>query len=150
MRLGHPLLLPAMPHEAIRLEDRQYLLMTTAYERHGGLLSADTVARLMRPRRDQALSKLARWIVNRTAVHLVWRTETIMPVFQFTPGDMTLRPEVVTIVEELTPAFDDWDVAVWFAEPNTWLDDQAPVDVLRADPSAVLHAARADRYIATG
>ena len=124
--------------------------MATAYERHGGLLLADTVARLMRQTHDQPLSTLARWIVNRTAVHLVWRSETILPAFQFTPGDMTLRPEVVTIVEELAPAFDDWDVAVWFAEPNAWLDGQAPVDVLRADPSAVLHVARADRYVATG
>jgi len=50
----------------------------------------------------------------------------------------------------LAPPFDDWDVAVWFAEPNTWPYGQAPVDVLRAEPSAVVHAARADRYIVTG
>lgn len=131
-----------------RCEDRQYVLMAAAYEPHGGLVPADTILCLMRRVHDQPLSRLSHWLVERTAVHFFWRSRTLMPLFQFVPGEMTLRPEVVRVVEELAPSFDDWDLAVWFAQPNICLNNRTPVDVLQTAPLAVLHAAQRHRYAA--
>ena len=51
---------------------------------------------------------------------------------------------------ELEGAFDDWEIGAWFAQPNSWLDEQLPLDVVGRDDDAVIHAARADRFIARG
>jgi hypothetical protein len=71
-------------------------------------------------------------------------------MFQFEGVYMTVRRSVSAVLAELKGAFDDWDLATWFAFPNDWLDAQAPLDVLAIDPQAVLQAARADRFIAQG
>ncbi len=71
-----------------------------------------------------------------------------MPLFQFDLADMSLRPAAASVIGELSGAFDELDLAAWFAEPNAWLANAAPMDALESDPLAVLQAARADRYIA--
>jgi hypothetical protein len=93
---------------------------------------------------------LARWIVERRVVSFGWHGEYLVPMFQFDRADMTVRRPVSAILDELDGTFDDWDLATWFALPNTWLDDEAPVDVVLRDPHATLQAARADRFIARG
>ena len=39
---------------------------------------------------------------------------------------------------------------MWFSQPNHWLRNRRPVDVLDVSLTAVLRAARADRFIANG
>jgi hypothetical protein len=124
--------------------------MVQAYRRTGGLVSSDEVVPLLRRRIAQPISLLARWIVDRSVVSFVWQSQTLLPLFQFDLSDMSLRSGAAEVVAELTGAFDDWDLATWFARPNSWLRDAAPVDVIDADQPAVLQAARADRYIARG
>ncbi|HXD06942.1 MAG TPA: hypothetical protein VN680_12885 [Burkholderiaceae bacterium] len=133
-----------------RIDDQQLATMTRVYARHGGLFSSDTVARLMRQSTEQPISRLAHWMVERTVVQIGWRAQTLLPLFQFVPHEMTLRPQVAQIVRELSDAYDDWDVAWWFANSNVFLDGALPVDVLERDAQAVLNAARADRFIAIG
>ena len=59
-------------------------------------------------------------------------------------------------VEEEVAALDyaigviDWTIAIWFAQPNSWLADQRPVDLLHCNLAAVVQAARADRFVARG
>jgi uncharacterized protein (DUF2384 family) len=36
---------------------------------------------------------------------------------------------------------DDWQAALWFANPTGWLDDRRPVDVLAGEAEAVETAA---------
>lgn len=43
-----------------------------------------------------------------------------------------------------------WALAMWFSQPNHWLRNRRPVDVLDVSLTAVLRAARADRFIANG
>ena len=69
---------------------------------------------------------------------------------QFHVMEQPFRATGGVVVQELRDAFDDWDLALWFAESNAWLCGAAPVDVIGGDPVAVLHAARADRLIARG
>lgn len=133
-----------------RLEDRQFLNMVRAYRATGGLANGDEVARLLRKRSEQPISMLARWIVDRSVVSIVWQSQTLLPLFQFDLADMSLRSGTSAVIRELVDAFDDWEIAHWFAQPNTWLDGAAPVDNMASDQSAVLSAARADRFIALG
>ena len=121
-----------------------------AFRRTGGLLSGDELTFLLRGRSSQPISMLARWIVERRVVSFGWHGEYLLPMFQFDRADMTVRRSVSAILDEFEGTFDDWDLATWFAMPNRWLEDEAPVDALLVDPHAVLQAARADRFIARG
>ena len=121
-----------------------------AFRRTGGLLSGDELTFLLRARTSQRISMLARWIVERRVVSFGWRGAYLLPMFQFDRADMTVRRHVSAILDEFDGTFDDWDLATWFALPNAWLRDDAPVEVLPLEPHAVLQAARADRFIARG
>ena len=133
-----------------RLADHQYLAVARAYASSGGIAGCEEMVGLLRCCHDQPISVLARWIVGRAVVCFEWRATTLLPIFQFDVADMTIRPQVSDVLSELRDTFDDREVALWFAQPNAWIDGRAPVDVLRIDPVSVLDAARADRYIARG
>ena len=124
--------------------------MVDAYRRTGGLVSGAEVELLLRRHATQPLSLLARWIVTRRLVSYPWQSDILVPLFQFDRRDMSLRPETVQVVAELADTFDDWELAAWFAQPNSWLQDAAPVEVIDVDQPAVLQAARADRFVARG
>lgn len=125
-------------------------VMEHAFRPHGGFASADQVMRRLRRHADQPLSLLARWIVSRSVIHLSWREETLMPMFQFDLDDMSVRPSCIRVIAELAGVYDDWELALWFATPNAWLDHAAPVTCIASDGFAVLQAARTDRFIARG
>jgi len=126
------------------------LAMVDAYRRTGGLVSGNEVALLLRRHSTQPLSLLARWIVTRRVVSYVWQSEIMVPLFQFDRRDMSLRQASSEVVDELAGTFDDWELAAWFTQPNSWLHDAAPVELIDVDQAAVLQAARADRFIARG
>ena len=134
-------------HDVARM---QHMAMIDAYRRSGGLLSGDEVALLLRAHSPQPLSLVARWIVTRRVVSYMWQSQTLVPMFQFDRSDMALRRGVSEVVDELADTFDDWKLAAWFAEPNSWLAGAAPVDLIDTDQPAVRQAARADRFIARG
>ena len=121
-----------------------------AFQRTGGLVSGNEVTFLLRRRTSQPISTLARWIVAQRVVSFGWQREYLLPMFQFDRADMTVRRHVSAVLDEFDGTFDDWDLATWFALPNAWLGEDAPVDVLPLDPHGVLQAARADRFIARG
>jgi len=132
-----------------RLADNQWIAMCGAFQRHGGLATANEVARLMRRSSQQPLSTLARWLVDRAAIQLEWQGQTLLPLFQFDDRFM-LDETVAAVVRELRVAFDDWELALWFATPNDATGRAAPVDALQDCPLCVLAAARADRFVALG
>jgi hypothetical protein len=134
-------------HDADEVQNRATV---DAYRRAGGLLSGDEVAALLREHSPEPISLLARWIVTRRVVSIVWQSQTLIPMFQFDRADMSLRLGPTRVVDELADTFDAWELAAWFVEPNSWLQDAAPVDVIDFDLPAVLQAARADRFIARG
>ena len=120
------------------------------YQRAGGLATGDEVTLLLRRRTSQPISMLARWIVERRVVSFGWRGEYLLPMFQFDRSDMAVSKPVGAVLDAFDGVFDDWDLATWFALPNAWLADRAPVDVLDRAPNAVLQAARTDRFVAHG
>jgi len=135
---------------AERAADREYRTMLNAYQHRGGLMSSDTVAECLRRTHPQPLSRLARWIVARSVVIVQWHGRTLVPLFQFTPCDWSVRADVARVLDELRDTFDDWELALWFVTPNIWLESRLPLECVGADDLELLHAARADRYIAHG
>jgi hypothetical protein len=133
-----------------RLEDRQFLDMNRTFAAHGGWVSGDEMARRMRRHWDQPISVLARWIVKRQIVNIVSHAQILIPVFQFSADDLQIRLVVRAALAELKGVFDDWEIAAWFAQPNVWLGEQRPLDLVAGNHVAVIEAARADRFIARG
>jgi hypothetical protein len=127
----------------------QFECMRQSFSGHGGLLCSEELERQLRPRLEQPISQIARWIVSRSIVTLSWEARTWIPAFQFLQPELAVRPCCGRVVSELEAVFDDWELAWWFATPNTWLDGASPVSCLDRD-ELVLQAARADRFIARG
>ena len=84
------------------------------------------------------------------AICFEWASTLWLPWFQFDRKTLHLRAGPASVISELSPAFDGWELAVWFAQPNLWLGNSRPIDLIDASLSHVLGAARADRFIATG
>jgi hypothetical protein len=141
---------PWKAHEAQQARGLEFAVMRHAYRRTGGLVRGDEIARGLGERLEQPISVVARWIVSRTVVSFDWRSQILLPLFQFDAADMLPRPAIAAVVQELMNVFDDWELAVWFAQPNGLLRYAAPVDAIARDASAVLSAARAERFVARG
>jgi hypothetical protein len=132
------------------LAQRQFLAIEQALAQHGGLMTGEDLTLRLRARSEQPLSIVARWIVSRQIISIAWQAQTLIPVFQFSADDLSLRACVSAATAELAPVFDDWELLSWFTQPNCWLQDAAPVAMLDVDALAVSRAARADRFIARG
>lgn len=123
--------------------EQQLHQMLAGLRASGGVVEGDALALLLRRHLDQPVSWVARGIVQRKLVHFKWRSRLFIPLFQFDRHDMSLRPGVPEILALLTPVCDDWDLARWFAQPNTRLRERVPAEALATDAAAVLHAAHA-------
>jgi hypothetical protein len=132
------------------LEDRQYLVMQHAFRTTGGVVCGDQLAHALRKRVEQPVSVVARWIVGREVVSYAWRSQTMLPLFQFDMPRVVLRSSAAGVIRELKDVYTDWGLAMWFVESNSWLDGATPLATIETDPSAVLDAARADRFVANG
>lgn len=132
------------------IERMQLEAMRHALRNHGGFISGDDVVQGLRRVCDQPVSRLARWIVSRSVISIGWAGQTLIPAFQFNRSDMAIVPCVADVLQELGSVFDNWELALWFAAPNAWLDYAAPVTLLSSDALAVVQAARSDRFIARG
>jgi len=133
-----------------RVEDRELMTMSSVFAEHGGIVTADELVRLMRTNVPQPLSIVGRWIAERAAVQFESRSQTWFPNFQFVGNPMSIRPAVCEIVLELRDVYDDWELALWFARRNEWLDHASPLEMIRRDAAAAVRAARVDRFIAKG
>jgi hypothetical protein len=131
-------------------EEKQFVAMLSAFRLGGGVVSGDDLSALVRSHHDQPVSIVARWLVNRSILCFDWHGQTLIPLFQFDRSTMQPLPVVLAVLRELNGTFNDWEMSLWFAQPNSWLANEPPVLALRSDPLAVLQAAQADRFIALG
>ena len=128
--------------------DDQFVAMLNAYRGSGGLVREQNLLALSSRRCGLDAGTLANWIAERKVIGFEWLSRTWLPIFQFNLFDMTRPPALGQVLAELIPVYDPWELANWFAQPNPWIADRLPADALEHDPSAVLQAARADRFIA--
>ena len=121
-----------------------------AYKINGGIARADDLALLLEEKNKGNFVSVARRIVSRDIFSFEWQNHFWVPMVQFNLHDLSIKQEVRRVVHELTAVLDNWTLALWFAEPNSWLKGRRPVDMVDSHFSAVLHAARADRFVAIG
>jgi hypothetical protein len=136
--LGHPY--GVVEFDALRL----------SYRASGGLVCGDELARALEDRGSGGFVSLAKLIVCAEVFGFEWRHGFWVPMFQFSPEELTIKPATKAVLAELGSAFDDWDLATWFVRPNSWLGERRPLDLLQSELPSVLQAARADRFAATG
>lgn len=130
--------------------DRDFVAMRSGYRATGGMARGDDLARLLEDMQRGDVATLARLIASGEVFGFDWHGSFWVPMFQFELRDLSVRPSVRQVQRELASVFDGWTIAVWFAQRNSWLDEQRPVDLIETQHPAVLHAARADRFIASG
>jgi hypothetical protein len=150
--LQRPMAHPASGLRAWRESDEEgrFVAIAAVFGRHGGMLTAADANRLALLRSTRAGSELARQISMRELIWLTGHGRIWLPLFQFDPQTMSVRDEVLAVTAELRHVFDEWDIGSWLVERNSWLGNRAPVAVIDENPTWVLEAARADRFIAAG
>lgn len=134
----------------VRSADQQFITMLDAYRDTGGIARVQELVQLCRSHGGPAVATIAAWIDARAVVCFKWRSDIWLPWFQFHRHDLTPHPQLVPVFAELGAVYDPWETAGWFAEPNPWIANCAPVDALLTNLPGVLQAARADRFIANG
>jgi hypothetical protein len=120
------------------------------YSASGGVANGTDVAERLRVTVRQPVSLLAHWIVDRHVIAFSCGGGLLLPLFQFDFARGCVRSGVAAALSELAWVMTQDEVARWFAQPNTWLKGAVPAQTLVIDVSAVLAAARADRFLAKG
>lgn len=121
-----------------------------AFAASGGIARADDLRRVLSDLRQGDDVALSRLIAGGRVLHFEWQAEMWIPMAQFDLRDLSLKPGLQQVRAELGHRLDDWSVAIWLARPNDWLSDRRPVDLLDTETTAVLRAARADRFVCFG
>lgn len=147
MDTRHHSLHPASPE---RRTDGQFVVMLEAYRDSGGIAGAPEVLALFRRNYGPDHATLAKWVASRQVLCFEWQAQAWFPWFQFDRRSLLPQPQLRPVLDELTPIYDPWQLASWFARPNPWLSDHTPVAALGLDLAAVVHAARAEGFIVRG
>jgi hypothetical protein len=124
-----------------RRDDVALIRLIDSYGVRGGLASPEGIVSLMRPFWRQPISVLAKWIIGRRVVSFSWRSQMLLPVFQFERPRMTPHQVIADCSLALSEVTDDEGFAAWFVRPSEWLDQRMPVDLLEMDPGSVIEAA---------
>ena len=129
-------------HQVLDLHSRVRELLDV-YANAGEVVDERKLVDMLRDSHAQPISLLARWIVERRIVQVELAGRTYVPLFQFKPARMELRPVIAEVVRELRQSMDDLELAAWFVKPNAMLDGLRPVDVVDNEPALLRSAARA-------
>lgn len=127
--------------------DHRFVTLLDLYRGSGGLARAPEVASLFMRRCGDDVAVFAGWILKREVICFEWHSKMWLPLFQFSGIDMAPPPILSQVLAELVSVYDQWDVANWFVQPQLWLAQRTPIDLLVSDPLAVLNAARAVRFV---
>ncbi len=110
-------------------------------------LTAEQVAELAGSAAGNRRATAHRWREQGAIFAVEHQQRALFPSFEFDIGTGRPKPAIRSILAELPPALVEagWQLAFWFTTPADVLDGHRPVDVLDADPDAVIDAARAER-----
>jgi hypothetical protein len=127
--------------------DVTFIDMLRAFRRSGGLARERDI---LERSADAGGTIRARAEDAAALICFEWDCKLWLPWFQFDRESLDLLPGPASVINELAPVFDGWEMASWFAQPNLWLGNGRPIDLLDASLLPVLGAARADRFVAGG
>jgi hypothetical protein len=134
---------------ADRPNTRDFDTMLADYMWSGGIARHQEVASRLEEAYAGSRLSLQALINSNAAFAFDWRGSLWLPMFQFKQPDMYVNPSSRKVLVELAGVFDGWSMAVWYLQQNSWLGNRRPIDCLEPHPTAVLLAARGDRFIAT-
>ena len=134
---------------ADRPNTRDFEAMLAAYMWSGGIARHQEVTTRLQEESNGGPSNLGKLIDSHAVFAFDWRGGLWLPMFQFKQPEMYVKPQARKVLAELAGVFDGWSMAVWYLQQNSWLDNRRPLDLLDKHPSAVVLAARGDRFIAT-
>ena len=106
-----------------------------------GALTAAEVAEAAGSRAKNTAALASRWLHEGAVLAVTHAGTRYFPAFQFDESGQPLA-----VIGEVLPSLaelGEWQRALWFITRSRALDDVAPVDLLVADPAAVVDAARA-------
>ena len=141
--------LPVDPEGPSPQHSQQFMGLLKAYRRSGGLLRAQDAAARCKPRGGTDVPTLAGWMVHRQVICFEWLSRIWLPVFQFNRADMSRQSGLDEVLSELVEVYDNLQIARWFSQPNARLADVRPADLLAADATDVIMAARFERITPT-
>jgi hypothetical protein len=113
-----------------------------AYRGSGGVAPGDVLGRLFEQHHRGDFVSLARLIVNDQVFAFAWRDSFWIPMFQFHPGDLSIKTAAQRVRAELPATTSGWRLGTWFTAQNDQLDGQRPVDLIDTQLLAVIDAAR--------
>jgi hypothetical protein len=121
---------------------RRFIALLEAFRATGGTAPGEIVARLLEEHQVGNVVSLAKLIHMGQAFGFEWRNSLWIPMFQFDANDLGLKAGAQHVRAELPSMWSGWQVATWFAAPNTRLDGHSPAARLDSDLDAVVHAAQ--------
>jgi Protein of unknown function (DUF2384) len=132
-----------LPTPAAVLQARRNVEARSALLQEFGALDSGQVAELAGSRATNRAALANRWRAEQRVLAVPMGDELLYPGFQFTAEGKPV-PAVGSALRELRtdPRLRHWQAALWFAGPNGWLGGRRPVDLLDAEPDAVVEAAR--------
>jgi hypothetical protein len=128
--------------------EQEFEAMREAFRRSGGLMQAGDLARLLQEQRHRQSASLAELIGRGEVFAFTWASRLWVPMFQFDLSALSVKWAPRCVRLELDLADDPWAVAQWFIQPNSWIGNRRPLDLIDTDVREVLNAARADRFVA--
>jgi hypothetical protein len=125
------------------LGERRNVEARTALLEEFGALRSQEVADLAESRASNRAALANRWRAENRVLAVPVGDELLYPGFQFN-AEGKPKPAVGQAITWLRSdaRSTDWQAALWFATPTSWLGRRRPVDVLDGDPDAVIDAAR--------
>jgi hypothetical protein len=137
---------PASVVSGRRREDVIQCELVDGYGLCGGLATTGELVELMRPHWRQPGAVLTRWMLGHKVVSFPVGTLTLLPLFQFERPRFAPDNGVADATLVLADLMSDEDLAKWFLQPNQWLEQERPADVVAVDPELVLSAANRARH----
>jgi hypothetical protein len=129
-----------------RVDDPAFVALMDAYRPLGGIArSKEVYARAaLHGVGDPAVR---RWLVGKQLFALDWSGESWIPLFQIERCSFSPKPLIASVLAELGPHWDGWQLATWFSAPNPALGGTVPAALVSVDPVSVLYAARTHRTL---
>ncbi len=133
----------AVPTPAAVLQARRNAEARSALLAEFGALRSQDVADLAESRASNRAALASRWRTENRVIAVPVGDELLYPGFQFN-AEGKPKPAIGGTIDLLRsdPHTTDWQMALWFATPTSWLGGIRPVDLLDEDPDAVIDAAR--------
>lgn len=132
-----------IPTPAVVLQAQRNAEARSSFLTEFGALRSSEIADLAGSQAANRAALANRWRAQNRIVGVPWRDELLYPGFQFAADGRpipAIQPALAALRSD--PHTTDWQAALWFATPTSWLRGQRPLDVLDADPDLVVEAAQ--------